>query len=58
MGTGFREVDALCKNSRVLEGFSTRGGLEREGEYLVLKGAKAKEAEAEVIKWLRKIKML
>jgi hypothetical protein len=32
--------------------------VERDGKYLVIKGKKAKEAEAEVKKWLRKIKVM
>jgi flavodoxin len=57
-GSSFETVKALCPNSTVLEGFSTKGGVEREGIYLVMKGERAKKAETEVKKWLRKIKML
>ena len=41
-----------------MEGFITRGGLERDGHYLVIKEARAEEAQKEVERWLRKIKML
>lgn len=58
VGSGFQAVKELCPNSKVLEGFSTTGGVERDGVYLVIKGEKAKEAEAEVKKWLRKIKVM
>jgi hypothetical protein len=32
--------------------------LERDGQYLVIKEARAEEAQKEVESWLRKIKML
>ena len=37
------------------EGFVTRGGLEREGRYLVIEGARAEEARRGVRSWLGKI---
>ena len=51
-------VRGLCPQSTVLEGFVTRGGVERDGQYLVIKEARAEEAQKEVERWLRKIKML
>ena len=56
-GSGFQTVKELCPNSKVLEGFSIRGGVERDGVYFVIKGEKAKEAETKVKKWLQKIKV-
>ncbi|HET9825369.1 MAG TPA: flavodoxin [Chitinophagaceae bacterium] len=55
VGSGFQTVKELCPNSKVLEGFSITGGVERDGVYFVIKGKKAKEAETEVKKWLQKI---
>jgi flavodoxin len=57
-GSSFQTVKELCPQSTVLEGFVTRGGLERDGQYLVIKEARAEEARKEVEIWLRKIKML
>lgn len=57
-GSSFQTVRELCAQSTVLEGFVTRGGLERDGQYLVIKEARAEEAQKEVVSWLRKIKML
>jgi flavodoxin len=57
-GSGFRTVKELCLNSTILEGFSIKGGVERDEVYFVIKGEKAKEAEAEVQKWLQKIKVV
>jgi flavodoxin len=57
VGSGFQTVKELCPNSKVLEGFSITGGVERDGVYFVIKGEKAKEAETEVKKWLQKIKV-
>lgn len=57
-GSSFQTVRELCPQSTVLEGFITRGGLERDEQYLVIKEARAEEAQKEVERWLRKIKML
>lgn len=57
-GSSFQTVRELCLQSTVLEGFVTRGGVERDGQYLVIKEARAEEAQGEVENWLRKIKML
>ena len=55
-GSSFQTVRELCPQSTVLEGFVIRGGLERDRQYLVIKGARAEEAQKEVESWLRKIK--
>ena len=57
-GSSFQTVKELCPQSTVLAGFVTQGGVERDGQYLVIKGARAEEAQKEVESWLRKIKML
>jgi len=58
VGSGFQTVKELCPNSKVLEGFEMKGGVERDGQYLVIKDEKAKETETKVKKWLQKIKMI
>ena len=58
VGSSFETVAELCPNSKLLEGFTTRGGVERDGQYLVIKDGKAKEAETNVKKWLQKIKVI
>lgn len=57
-GGSFETVKELCPQSTVLQGFSTRGGSERDGQYLVIKEARAQQAREEVGNWLRKIGML
>ena len=57
-GSSFQTVRELCPQSTVLEGFVTGGGVERDGQYLVIREARAEEAQREVEGWLRKIKML
>jgi len=52
VGSGFDSVKALCPKSTVLEGFSTKGGIERDGVLFVMKGHKEKQAEDEVKAWL------
>ncbi len=58
VGSGFQTVKELCPASKVLEGFETKGGVERDGVYFVIKDEKAKEAEIEVKKWLEKLKLI
>lgn len=58
LGSTFQTVKELCPNSNVLEGFTMRGGSERDGQLLVIQGVKAKEAETNVRQWLRTIKLL
>jgi flavodoxin len=58
VGSSFQTVKELCPQSTVLQGFTTRGGSERDGQYLAITGARAEEAQKEVESWLRKIKML
>jgi len=55
VGSGFQTVKELCPNSKVLEGFSIQGGIERDGVLFVIKGDKAEQAEREVKKGLKKI---
>lgn len=57
VGSGFETVKDLCPNSKILEGFSTKGGIERDGIYLTIKDEKRKEEEKKVKKWLQKIKV-
>ena len=58
VGTGFEKVKELCPDSKVLEGFEIKGGIERDGVYFVIKDEKAKEAETKVKSWLQKIKIV
>ena len=58
IGSSFEQVKALCPDSEILEGFSIKGGIERDGILFVMEGEKRKEAEYKVQEWLKKIKMI
>jgi len=58
IGSSFQTVKELCPKSEVLDGFSIKGGSERDGILLAITGNKETEAEAEVKKWLQKIKLV
>lgn len=58
IGSTFSTVKELCSNSEVLEGFSTKGGVERDGILFVMEGEKEKEARLEIEKWLQKINII
>lgn len=55
IGSTFQTVKELCPNSTVLEDFSTKGGIERDGVLFVMEGRKEKEVQTEVQNWLKKI---
>jgi flavodoxin len=57
IGSTMETVRALCPNSKVLEDYTTRGGSERDGQLLMIKGDKAKQTETEIKAWLRKLKL-
>ena len=58
VGSSFETVKELCKNGKVLEGFTMQGGIERDGVYFVIKDEKAKEAETKVKQWLEKLEIM
>jgi flavodoxin len=57
-GSSFQTVKELCPNSKLVEGFTIKGGSERDGQYLVLKDEKRKEAERAVKSWLQKLQLI
>jgi flavodoxin len=57
VGSSFEIVKELCPGSKILEGFSIKGGVERDGILFVIKGEKEKQAQDEVRMWLQKIGM-
>ena len=58
IGSSFDTVEKLCKGCQILDGFSIRGGSERDGILFVMEGEKAVEVQQEVKKWLRKIEFV
>lgn len=54
VGSGFETLKTLCTGCSVLNGFSTKGGIERDGVLFVMQGEKEKQVEIEVKKWLQK----
>lgn len=58
IGSSFQTVKELCPNSEVLDGFTTKGGSERDGILYVMEGNKETETQKEVQKWLKKIGIL
>lgn len=58
IGSSFEKVKELAPNSKILEGYPTKGGVERDGINFVIEGEKEKQVQDEINKWLEKIKML
>ena len=44
VGSSFQTVRELCPQSTILQGFTTRGGSERDGQNLVIKGRKGRRS--------------
>ncbi|MED5524854.1 MAG: flavodoxin [Pseudomonadota bacterium] len=55
VGSSFDTVRQLCKGCKVLPGFSTKGGIERDGVLLAIKDSRATEAQAAVRRWLHRL---
>jgi flavodoxin len=58
VGSSFDKIKELCIECKILEGFSIKGGIERDGILFVMEGEKKIEAEKEIQKWLKKIGIL
>ena len=58
VGSGFDTVEMLCSESTILEGFSVKGGLERDGIYLSIEGERKDEVRSKVHDWLERIEIL
>lgn len=55
VGSSFEKVSELCPNSIILKGFSTEGGIERDGVFLAIKANKREQAQKEIKQWLTEI---
>ncbi|WP_298299806.1 flavodoxin [Hydrotalea sp.] len=58
VGSSFEQIKTYCSQSKVLEGFNTTGGIERDGIYLDIKNEKAVAVKAAIRQWLIKISIL
>ena len=57
IGSTFQTVKELAPNSTVLEGFSTKGGVERDGVFFVMEGNKEIEVTTQIDRWLLKLRI-
>ncbi len=57
VGSSLETIQQLCPNSTITEGFSIKGGIERDGIYFVMEGEKKKQAEDAIKKWLTKLNL-
>ena len=53
IGSSFETIKELCPNSKMVEGFTIRGGVDRDGQALLTKNENRKEAETKVKQWLK-----
>ena len=57
IGSSFDTVKELCPKSKILDGFSIKGGTESDGRTRLSKEENIKDAEMKVKKWLQEIKL-
>lgn len=55
LGSSLRQVESLCPDCSLLESFSIKGGLERDGIYLAIQDEKREKVRTQVTDWLRDI---
>jgi flavodoxin len=58
LGSSIQQVANLCPDSNILEAFSIKGGLERDGIYLAIKGERREEVREEVQDWLYSLEVI
>jgi len=58
VGSSFNTVRELCPESTIPEGYSTKGGVERDGIYFVMEGEKRREVKGEVKDWLESLQIM
>lgn len=58
IGSSFETVKVLCSECQILEGFSTKGGIERDGILFVMEGEREVEVRQEVRKWLERVGLI
>ena len=58
VGSSFRQLALLCEECNILEGYSTRGGSERDGIYLAIRGQRHAQVSGSVKDWLEEIGVL
>ena len=56
-GGSFETIRELCRESKVKEGFSVKGGIERDGILFVMEGKKKTAVQAAVDQWLKKLSL-
>ena len=52
VGSSFRTLEKMASKANVLPGFSTKGGIERDGILLAIKGTRLEEEQKKVTEWL------
>ena len=57
IGSTFDTVKELCPQSKVLVGFTVKGGIERDGILFVMEGEKAVEVNTLINQWLAKLEL-
>ena len=57
IGSSFDTVKELCPKSKILDGFSIKGGMDSDGRARLSKVENVKEAETNVKKWLAEMKL-
>lgn len=55
IGSSFDTIKQLCSKSKILEGFTIKAGVERDGIRFVIAGEKEKQVTVKLAEWLSKL---
>jgi flavodoxin len=55
LGNSIQSIRSLCPNSNILQEYSTRGGIERDGILFVMQGERKSQVETELEQWLKSL---
>lgn len=57
-GSALQTIKSLCPDSKILQEYATKGGVERDGILFVMQGEKEVQVKEEVRKWLKQIGLI
>ncbi|MBS1973600.1 MAG: flavodoxin [Bacteroidetes bacterium] len=55
LGSSIESIRSLCPNSKILQAYSTRGGIERDGIFYVMEGERRTQVQRELEQWLKNL---
>ena len=57
LGSSIKTIEKLCPQSKILRAFTVKGGIERDGILLVMKGEKEEQVSIQIQEWLNSLSL-